>query len=251
MSLDWSNERYVRFYTRKTPTMQAAGWELRAMLREVMLVLDRNGEVDLGSEGADGLAALVQMPVDLVERGLQHWTNPKRSTLVLEGNVLRMPNFREAQEAKASDAKRASDYRERHAEAERVTKRDVGVTLRDESSRDVTDRHAASRSVTPSLTVPSLAVPNQEKDPAPAASGVQCRSIPASDTPPPDDVPITDDMLGRCMMRGYPAPTKQDVADCLTNARKKGFFRADWVEEVVDWMRKAKGFRASDRKSVV
>lgn len=53
-------------------------------------------------------------------------------------------------------------------------------------------------------------------------------------------------------MAGARPPTKADVVACLSNAKKKGFVRADWGAELVSWQCKGKGFDAArDARSPV
>lgn len=58
----------------------------------------------------------------------------------------------------------------------------------------------------------------------------------------PADIPLTESLLASCTMAGTRAPTRDDINACLANARKKGLIRADWEQEVVSWMIRAKSF---------
>jgi hypothetical protein len=163
--MKWEDERYVRLYTRDTTNWVMAPWESRAVFGEVLRKLDRAGVLDLNDDGLEGLAALIRMPLPLVEVGMTYWF--KKKTFVLQGSVLMMPNYRGAQEAKASAKKRQQDARDRarDAEAERddlfhpVTNRNEEPSSRDDSSRTVTIDNGRSHGVTPSLAEPSLAEP--------------------------------------------------------------------------------------------
>ena len=53
--MDWSNERYVRVYTRDTTTWKILSWEARALLQFLIRKVDRSGVVDTGRHGARGL----------------------------------------------------------------------------------------------------------------------------------------------------------------------------------------------------
>jgi hypothetical protein len=59
-------------------------------------------------------------------------------------------------------------------------------------------------------------------------------------TAPPAEIPITDAIRGSCVMAGAREPTPQDAMACLANARKKGYVRADWAQELVSWMIRGK-----------
>jgi hypothetical protein len=184
MSLRWSEERYLRWYTRKTPNWVLGPWQARAVLGPVMRELDRAGVLDLGEHGLAGLAAMVALPLDVVEIGMAWWL--KCGTFEFDGRFLVMPNFLEAQESTASDSKRSREKRERARDLARVrapdTKRDGGDTTplkapsdttpdqtqhggpddtkrvgsdtkRDDRSRGVSE---VTRSDTPCCAVPSL-----------------------------------------------------------------------------------------------
>jgi hypothetical protein len=172
----WSDERYVRMYTRDTIDWVAWGWESQALFMLVLRKVDRGGLLPLGKHGIRGLAGLLAMPTDVIERAIE--------PLMLDGCVeirestLVVRNFIEAQEATISDAQRQREHRARSRDVARakellgstafVTNRDTCVTKRNEN---VTHGHGASQPVTPSLAVPpvpSRAVPLDappEKDP--------------------------------------------------------------------------------------
>ncbi|MCA1833017.1 MAG: hypothetical protein ABR520_11145 [Mycobacteriales bacterium] len=134
--MDWSNERFVRLYTRDTPEWLCWSWQARALWPHLIRKADRSGVI-ANKLGARGLAALVGLPVDLVEAALPD--------LVADGCLQDhqlgyvIPNYIEAQETPQSDKQRQRESRERR----RV------VTNRDSESRIVTERHAVSRDVTP------------------------------------------------------------------------------------------------------
>lgn len=169
--MNWSDERYVRLYTRDTAEWELLPWQSRALWPLLLRKVDRSGIMQVGKHGVRGVAALVKLPIEVVEPGIEGLladgclAQPTSETFVV-------PNFIEAQEAIQSEKRRAQEYRERkRAEA-------MGVTESDEASRNVTERHAsvtenhaASRGVTDrhaaSLrTVPSRAVPETLAHPA-------------------------------------------------------------------------------------
>jgi hypothetical protein len=140
-------------------------WEARAVLPLVMRKLDRVGAIDLGDDGIDGLADLIDMPVTVVRDGVTDLL--QRKTFVMNGSVLVMPNFMAAQEVAKTDAERSREYRARkHAKL-------VG-NAPDESSppstpsvTNVTTARDASQNATPFLAdpVPSLATPVRDAPP--------------------------------------------------------------------------------------
>jgi hypothetical protein len=162
----WEDERYVRVYTRDTTDWVALGWEAQSLFLLTMRKVDRAGILDLGRSGVRGLAALVTMPLEVVERALPVLTAD--GCVVLNGQTLVIPNFIEAQEAKQSDAQRKRESR--------ATARDLAaacVTNRDPPSRTVTGPDAppavASESVTPNCAVPSRTEITPTAAPAPRA----------------------------------------------------------------------------------
>ena len=261
MSLDWSRERYVRAFTRDTPSWLLASWEARSFLLLLLRKLDRNGLLDLGDDGWEGLAVTVMMPVEVVEPAVSYWL--KRKTLVLDGATLRMPNFVEAQECVASDALRAQQYRERRRDSQPplVTKRDDSsqdvttesrnVTERHATSRDVTDRHEASRTVTPCCAVPSVpsvpCLPEGERARAlePADSATRVKTAPPPPPSSPAGLEVTPDAVEQCRMLGYPIPTTQDAQECALWHRANAKPIADPGAALVRWMGTAKRHQAS------
>lgn len=144
--MNWSAERYSRLYTRDTANWLAGPWQARALLPCVVRKLDRSGRLDLDDNGIDGLAAVVGLPVEVVEAGLAWWS--RKGTLVMDGSVLVMPNFVAAQECHAAPSLRSKGYRDRR----NVTPRDGPDTPRDAT---VTGNGGPSHGVTPSRTVPN------------------------------------------------------------------------------------------------
>lgn len=65
----WENERYVRLYTRDSESWKALPWQARCVLMLVLRKLDTAGNLDLGDDGFPGLAALLDMPAELVQAG--------------------------------------------------------------------------------------------------------------------------------------------------------------------------------------
>jgi hypothetical protein len=161
MALDYSNERYVRLYTRDTATWKLLAWEARALLTFIIRKVDRAGVIDVGEDGVVGLAAIVDMPEDVVEAHLPALI--KRGCVTSTGTAYVLPNFIAAQEATASDKQRQRDSRERRRAAalDSVTERDSASRSVTEPSRVVTSGHAASQPVTPNQADPSQAEPSE------------------------------------------------------------------------------------------
>lgn len=198
----WGDESYVRVYTRDTGDWVALGWEAQALFLLTMRKVDRAGILQLGKSGVRGLAGLVAMPVEVVERALQVLLED--GCVALNGTTLVMPNFIEAQEASQTDAQRKREQRARDRDLAAAS-----VTFRDGWSRNVTECHAnpdsgheVSQPVTHSCAVPSFTVPSEKhalpararderqpdeapRKPAPAPPPAAVDLTPLPETPPP------------------------------------------------------------------
>ena len=137
MAMDWSDERWVKVYTRDTASWKLLGWQARTVLLHMFRKVDRAGVIDDGGEGSDGLAAALDLPPDVTCHGLSQLVT--RGIVVSRGDQHVIPNFLAAQSATSSDAERQRKSRE--------TRR-ASVTIRDGESQNVTERHAVSRGVT-------------------------------------------------------------------------------------------------------
>lgn len=144
--MNWADERYVRLYTRDTATWKMLSWQSKALLSLLLRKLDRAGVIELGEDGLEALSFMVELPLEVVETGLDGLL--KRKTVVWSGTALVMPKFLEAQEVPITDAQRKRDQRERE--------RSKHLENTQGESRGVTRGHAESRGVTPSLAVPNL-----------------------------------------------------------------------------------------------
>jgi hypothetical protein len=159
----WEDERYVRIYTRDTPDWLALGWEAQALFVFTTRKCDRAGILELGRSGTRGLAALVVMPLEVVERALPILLSD--GCVQMNGTTLVIPNFIEAQETPQSDAQRQREARARardRAQSRNVTEASRNVTT---VTDPVTPRHAL---VTPNCAVPCRAVPQSALDDKPA-----------------------------------------------------------------------------------
>jgi hypothetical protein len=170
--MDWDDERFIKVYTRDTTNWLALSWQARGLFLLLLRKLNRAGAIDLGRMGTRGVAvhvdgsatswpSLEPFFAELVDDGC----------VVVEGSLLRVPNFVEAQAAIQSPAARKRAERER--ERDEVTKRDEGsrnVTKSHEMSRGVTRGHAASRAVTTRLeeTRSDETRPEEELSPTPS-----------------------------------------------------------------------------------
>lgn len=170
----WEDERYVRVFTRDTPDWCALSWEAQALFLFLLRRVDRAGLVPLGRSGARGLAGMVGMPVEVVERALPELLAD--GCVQQSGTTLVIPNFVAAQESPQSDKLRARESRTRARDRALAKGPEGGdaktVTKRDGASQNVTDRHAPSHGVTPSHTASLCAVPIRTSPPNPPSGGV-------------------------------------------------------------------------------
>lgn len=171
MALDYANERYVLLYTRDTATWKLLDWEARAVLMFLLRKVDRAGVLDVGDDGLEGLAAVIEVPIEVVARAMPKLT--ARQTVVDDGASYALPNFLDAQETARSDKQRQRDSREKR----RAGVLSRSVTDRHTRSQPVTCGHAESQPVTPILPSPGQSSPD-------SLSGARGRANPAQSTEP-------------------------------------------------------------------
>lgn len=172
--MDWPNENYVRLYTRETDDDLVLSWEARAVWHEMLKRFDRSGLIEL-RRGRKGLAAVLRVPVEVVERGVPELIEDGRIRELEAGYFA--PNFMEAQEATKSDRQRQKESRERRRSKHAVTDQDEPVTNRDESSRHAVTKRDAN------VTPPPQVVTLTSADPDPLPSSAELPA--ASEAPPP------------------------------------------------------------------
>ncbi len=156
--MDWSNERYVRVYTRDTVTWKLMDWRGRTVLSLLIRKVDRAGVLDVGHDGVLGLAAVLELPLDIVEAGIAQLTGSRGGlpTVIDTGSAYVMPNFIDAQEAPQSDPQRKRESRSRRRDVAIAVSRKLllpaaGGTIGHETGQD---RDVESQSVTPSRAEP-------------------------------------------------------------------------------------------------
>lgn len=111
--MDFTNESYVRLYTRKTMLWNSLGYEGQAVFMFVEMNMDRSGVFDLG--GFSPVAAIVgttTIPKVIAEAGLKSLLD--KGVFVLGVDSIVDPLFVEAQTASKSNKQRQRDFRDRH-----------------------------------------------------------------------------------------------------------------------------------------
>jgi hypothetical protein len=169
--VDWSNEHYVRIYTRDTTTWKLLGWDGQAVLMQVLRRLDQSGVMDIEDlQPWEAVVIHCGAPEAIARAGMAVCL--ARGVLVHNGTYLVAPKFREAQESTKSDKQRQKESRDRRSShallppEPDVTKRDclesqdVTPPSRDvsETSQPVTVGHNLSLCA---VQCSSSAVPNQ------------------------------------------------------------------------------------------
>lgn len=180
----WSDERYVRVYTRDTGEWLALGWEAQALFLFALRKADRAGIVQTGKARARGLAGMTGMPLDVVERVLP---------LLLEDGCLResaggyiIPNFIAAQETPSSDAQRKRDQRERDrdkAVAEGSTGSRAGLDAETTMSRRRVTSECHSGMSRPDVTQDGHAMRSHEVTSGHAGTVTPNRAVPCRAEP--------------------------------------------------------------------
>jgi hypothetical protein len=136
--VDWSNEEYVKVYRRETDDDLILTWQARALWAAMLIKFDRAGLLET-RRGVRGLAALVRIPLDVVQAVLPE--------LLEDGRVLEVPlgyfapYFLAAQEASKSDKLRQRDSRARRAA---LAKSSALLLRGDVTNRDRTSRELAA-----------------------------------------------------------------------------------------------------------
>lgn len=110
--MDYSNENYVRVYTRKTADQAVLCWQARALWPQLIMVADRAGIIAT-KHGTRGLAALTDMPREMVDVGLPELLADGCIREQGGGRGYVLPNYLAAQEAKTSDRQRKREERDR------------------------------------------------------------------------------------------------------------------------------------------
>ena len=145
--MDWTDERWVKLYTRDTTDWLALSWQAQGLFVLILRKVNRAGVIDLGRAGKRGLAAHIG--------GGSAWASlePHLDELLADGCVtfdgiaLRVPNFVTAQTSIQSDKAR------KRAERERATDLGRDEQENEEPKRDVTKRDGESQDVTGSRVV--------------------------------------------------------------------------------------------------
>ena len=182
--MNWSDERYVKLYVRKTATWITWPWQARAVFPSMLKEADGAGLIDVGTRSPAGtLAVMLGFPVEIVEVAVAAMLETETIELTDRGYII--SRYIEAQEATKTDSRRKQDQRER-----------LRAQVRATTEASVTRGHAASRGVTPSHALSPSSPAQLTTSPPPDHH--QPSSPPAQDTTSarkrrtPTQVPLPD-----------------------------------------------------------
>jgi len=153
--VDWENERWIKVYTREQGSDMILSWDARALWLEIMKRLCRAGQLDMGGGGVKALAIMVRHDADAVAKALTELVKDGR--VVINGDVLFVPNFHEAQDSRTANAERQRRRREKvvadaklaalsHPVTASHTETQRDTTRRDETIRDDTRKKGGAAS---------------------------------------------------------------------------------------------------------
>lgn len=184
--MDWPNERYVRVYTRDTTTWKLLDWRARTVLLHMFRKVDRAGVLEVGEDGVLGLAAMIELPIEIVEPGLKQLLSSRSPTVIEADGSYVIPHFIEAQECAQTDRQRAKESRSRRRETA-LASRNVTTPSRNEANRhgrshDVTVCHSEPSQAKPDCPGPDRTHADQLLPPEPPALQLE----PATDRPDAD-----------------------------------------------------------------
>jgi hypothetical protein len=200
--MDWSNESYVRVYTRDTADLLAFGWEGRYVWYELLRKADQAGVIDTGGD-LEVLPELLRVPPEVFDVGFKRIL--KRGSAILTDTAIVIPNHVPAQTAKKSEKQRQRESRDKRravaiangeseAEAKAAARPDVygsqNVTVEvTERDQGVTRGHTRSHAVTSGHSMQCSAVHSPQSPPEGAGGVEQLALVPDQQQEPPGEIP--------------------------------------------------------------
>ncbi len=247
--MNFCDEPFVKLYKNDTLNWKRLGWEGRCVLVMLLRKVDRAGCLDLGEEGLDLLCALIDLPEEVTDAGIKACI--RRGCVTVNGALLHLPRFQEAQLARQSDKARARASRERRSvEASRfgsessrnVTQESRAVTLDHTASDDVTSRIEETRSdqkrseITPPIeqdpTVGRAGEPQEAGDGSSGAAPEAGKPSAAAASARAGDAPQTLAEAWKALCKACPAlrPAKEWASPTGLNPSEEGALGRQWVE---------------------
>jgi hypothetical protein len=273
--MDWSNEEYVRLYTRETTDDLELSWEALAVWHAMLRKFDRSGLMK-AKNGWRSVAMATRIPLDVVQRAGADLVKDGRVREVAGGFLA--PNFIEAQTASKSDKSRqreSRDRRRREAYSQVIDSTNASHV----TSQAVTPSHAESRDVTlcsallcdpdtdPAASLPvvgptlSAAEPERPSEPSSDGDSAQLEAFKdkvdaevgdvgkqrARGTQIADDWSPHDDEREWCRQNGVNCDAEAEQFRDHHVARGTRF--KDWRAGFRTWLRNAKKWRPNSRSS--
>lgn len=146
--MNWETERYVRVYTRDTADWLALSWDAQSLFVQLLRKVDRAGILPLGRHGKRAVAMVLNR-LDLWDSRIAPALDELLADgcIQVHGDLLIIPNYTAAQEAKSSDAERKRRQREK-------SKPPTGAPGTEVCGDDSTVGHEMSQPVTRVRSVP-------------------------------------------------------------------------------------------------
>jgi hypothetical protein len=112
--LDWSNERFIKLYTRDTADWMTLSFDAQALFMMILRKVDRAGRLELGRHGIKAVAVAIGHGSlwSRLEPALQELLADGCLQITSDHKTLLVRNFVEAQEARKSNAQRQRDFKE-------------------------------------------------------------------------------------------------------------------------------------------
>jgi hypothetical protein len=129
VAIDWAGEPFARLFKRETDDDLLLSWEARAVWHEFLKKCDRNGVLET-KRGVRGFAALIRIPVDVVERVLGELLEDGRLRSI-PGLGFVAPNYKTANYTPRSGRARMADARIRSQGGRSDSDGTTGVETRD------------------------------------------------------------------------------------------------------------------------
>lgn len=190
--MDYSNENWIKVYTRDTATWKSTSLAARGLALELSRAMGRFSDtISLGARGLRAVTGLVNAPWTEVEPLLQELVDDGRLVYDAEAQTLHDPEHLARQQSTSSPKQRARDARQnrklpkpkgsrRHAASRGVTRRHDQIEEIEPGEREARAREGAAvapvetetAGVEPALAPPSAAPAVDEDDlelPAPPA----------------------------------------------------------------------------------
>lgn len=229
--MDFSDEPYVRKYTRKTLTWKLLGWEGRAVLDAMLGEFDAAGIFAIRGDAAACISAVTDIPLELVQVGLQRLVETE--TWIVTARVITWPSYEEAQNCRRSDRLRQRESR-RARSAQSVT----DVTARHSESQPVTASHPPS-----APSHPPIPPPTREDPPTPVEGLAVVAPIAQLAFFVPDGWQPKPQHVVRCQENRF------DLADVVKRFRRQEFQRSysDWDRRFDLWLDEQKTRAETER----